>query len=178
MASSPAATQDATQIIKRSIAFRAKYRQGQGPGPSVMRMGPGLAVPHPKNRGGDPVVSLRTKQLAGCIAKAGFDAEEVKSCAVAVASPKTTRGGGAVRSFQDLFEQQTANDPDMAKKIGDMPACIGTLSHSHVNCVLRNILAGMRGCNCEAPQGACACDPSLKLWARIGLSQCSQHRFA
>ena len=123
-------------------------------------MGPGLAVPHPSNRGGDPVVSLRTKQLAGFVAQVGFDATEVKSCAVAVQDP-ATRGGGD--TYQELFERQTANDPDMAKQIGGIDACIGTLSHSHLNCVLRNIQAGMRGCACGRPEGgACACERGLK----------------
>ena len=168
MASSSATKQPDTQIIKTSIAYRAKYRLGQGPEPTIMMMAPGLAVPHPKNRGGDPVVSLRTKQLAGFIANAGFDAVEVKSCAIAVKDDATrggggsTRGGGVGPSFQASFEAQTANDPDMAKQIGGLDACIGTLSHSHLNCVLRNIQAGMHGCVCGVPEGACACEPTLK----------------
>ena len=41
-------------------------------------------VPHPKNRGGDPVKSLRTMQLNGTITVDGYDSVEANSNAVAV----------------------------------------------------------------------------------------------
>ena len=75
---------DHVQVIKKSIAFRAKYRAKQGEGPTLQRYSPALAVPHPKNRGGDGVKSLRTKQLTSSIARDGCDPIEGNSNAVAV----------------------------------------------------------------------------------------------
>ena len=56
------------QIIKKGIALRAKYRVEQGDTPTIKVFAPPLVVPHGKNRGGDPVKSLRTRQLSGTIA--------------------------------------------------------------------------------------------------------------
>ena len=73
-----------TQIIKKSIAMRAKYRLNQGAGPTFRLLPPGLVVPHPRNRGGDPVKSLRTKELSGTVLVDGCDPLEACSNAVAV----------------------------------------------------------------------------------------------
>ena len=73
-----------TQMIKRSLAWRAKYRLDQGPGPSFRVLSPHLVVPHPRNRGGDPVKSLRTKELSGTVVVDGCDPLEACSNAVAV----------------------------------------------------------------------------------------------
>ena len=73
-----------TQLIKRSIAYRAKFRLDQGPGPTFRVLSPGLVVPHPRNRGGGPVKSLRTKELSGTILNDGCDPLEACSNAVAV----------------------------------------------------------------------------------------------
>ena len=73
-----------TQMIKRSIMFRAKYRLEQGPGPTYRVLSPHIVVPHPRNRGGDLVKSLRTRKLAGSISYDGCDPTESCSNAVAV----------------------------------------------------------------------------------------------
>ena len=73
-----------TQMIKRSIAFRAKYRLEQGPGPTYRVLSPQIVVPHPRNRGGDLVKSLRTKQLSATVVVDGCDPLEACSNAVAV----------------------------------------------------------------------------------------------
>ena len=73
-----------TQMIKRSIIFRAKYRLEQGPGPTYRVFPPQIVVPHPRNRGGDPVKSLRTKELSGTILVDGCDPLEACGNAVAV----------------------------------------------------------------------------------------------
>ena len=72
------------QMIKKSICWRAKYRLEQGSGPTLRVLSPGLVVPHPCNRGGDPVKSLRTKELSGTILNDGCDPLEACSNAVAV----------------------------------------------------------------------------------------------
>ncbi len=75
---------DSTQVIKRSIIFHAKYRLEQGTGPTYRVLSPQIVVPHPRNRGGDPVKSLRTKELSGTVVFDGCDPLEACSNAVAV----------------------------------------------------------------------------------------------
>ena len=36
----------------------------------------------------------------------------------------------------------------MMKKFGSISVVVGTLSHGHFNCVMRNILGGQKGCEC------------------------------
>ena len=81
------------QLIKRSIAWRAKYRKGQGPGPCIKKFPPSMCVPHPCNRGGDPVVSLRTRQLGNTMGTEGYDLTEASTSAVAVQENEKHRGG-------------------------------------------------------------------------------------
>ena len=74
-----------TQMIKKSICWRAKYRLDQEvPGPTLRVLSPQIVVPHPRNRGGDPVKSLRTKELTATILNDGCDPLEACSNAVAV----------------------------------------------------------------------------------------------
>ena len=54
-------------------------------------MYPLLVVPHPKNRGGGPVKSLRTKQLHGTVAVNGYDPIEANVNAVAVEDKPVVR---------------------------------------------------------------------------------------
>ncbi len=72
------------KLIKKSIAYRAKYRLDQGPTPTMQVFSPALVVPHPKNRAGDPVKSLRTMELGQTVGKDGCDPVEANSTAVAV----------------------------------------------------------------------------------------------
>ena len=56
-------------------------------------MGVLSVVPHPRNRSGDPVKSLRTMQLNGTVAKEGYDPVEANSSGVAVEQkPAVARG--------------------------------------------------------------------------------------
>ena len=86
-------TDRATQKIKQSIAFRAKYRVDES-----KTMSPLLIVPHPKNRGGDPVKSLITMHLNATIAVEGYDTIEANSNGVAVQEKPAVAGGGLGRS--------------------------------------------------------------------------------
>ena len=137
---------NSVQVIKASIAFRAKYRLDLSmPTPTIKHYSPALAVPHPKNRGGDPVKSIRTMQLSGDIVRDGCDPIEANSNAVAVEQNPNIRSD---ESFQALFEKKIIVDPDMTPKIMNINAVIGTLAHSHLNCTMRNMSAGTRGCEC------------------------------
>ena len=161
------------QIIKRSIAYRAKYRLGLGDTPTYKIVAPLLVVPHPRNRGGVPVTSLRTKELIGTIVKEACDEVEANSSAVAVeerpldiaAGPPPPNGNPRWRSFQADYEKGIANDASMAKRGTGITAVLGSLSHGHFNCGCRNIICGMPGCECPThgdgdARAECKCKPS------------------
>ena len=148
--------------IKRSIAYRAKYRKGQGETPLYKVFPPGLVVPHPKNRGGDPCVSQRTRELGNTVMGDGCDPLDAKSSAVAVEEfPASEQKKPDWASLQNHFQSQVkGKDPHMACCQDGMSALIGSLSHSHWNCLSRNIGAGMYGCECKSRGdggGGCNC---------------------
>ena len=158
----------AIQLIKQSIALRAKYRKGQGPTPCIKMFSPALAVPHPRNRGGDPVVSMRTRELGNFIAREGNDPMEAASSAVAVEghAGKTAADWG---DFQIHFEGQVAKkDHAMAARVNGISAVIGTLSHGHWNCLARNITAGKKAARATravvTAKGAAAIARSNLFW--------------
>ena len=143
------------RAIKKSIAYRAKYRYGQGETPYVKLYPPGLVVPHPNNRGGDPCVSRRTIDLGNTVAADGCDPMDAQSSAVAVedAAPDAALKP-AWGSFQKHFDKQVkGKDPHMAPNVAGMTAMIGSLSHSHWNCLSRNIGTGQFGCACKSSRG-------------------------
>ena len=113
-----------SQKIKQSIAFRAKYRVDPK---NLQVMSPLLVVPHPKNRGGDPVKSLHTMQLNATVAVEGYDPIEANCNAVAV-EDKPAVAGGSGHYFQDEFAKQVKADPDMAERGSGMVATAGSLS--------------------------------------------------
>ena len=86
--------------------------------------------------------SIRTKQLSGIVARDGCDIVEANGSAVAVEDSPSAPW------FQSHFEGQIKFDPDMMKKFGSISAVIGTLSHGHFNCVMRNMLGCQKGCEC------------------------------
>jgi len=110
-----------SQKIKQSIAYRAKYRKNK------QVMSPLLVVPHPKNRGGDPVKSLRSMQLNAAVTVEGFDPIEANCNAVAVEDKPAVAGGGSGHYFQDEFAKQVKADPDMAERGSGMVATAGSL---------------------------------------------------
>ena len=95
----------------------------------------------------------------------GCDPLEANSNAVAVAEQPddarqrvTKDGNPRWRSFQDHFQEQIAADPDMAAKGSGITATLGSLSHSHFNCKMRNMMCGKRGCDCKEQRGHfCKC---------------------
>ena len=117
--------------------------------------------------------SIRTIQLSGTIARDGCDILEANANAVAVednlAKPK----------FQLHFEEQIKFDPNMTKKLGNISVAIGTLSHGHFNCTMRNMLGGQKGCECgstvvegtakEKPQCKCLCKATLDMEGRFSM---------
>ena len=57
-----------TQIIKKSIGHRAKYRVRVG----LNKYPPSHVVPHPHNRGGAVIIPTRLRQLGGTITLEGI----------------------------------------------------------------------------------------------------------
>ena len=144
MVNLPAEAEQQQQIIKRSIAYRAKYRVNQdSPEPTFTVYGPWSVVPHPKNRGGVPVSSLRTKELTGVIVMEACDVNEANNSAVAVEEqPQNGPRAADWQSFQSLFETAVSSDAFMAKRGPSTSAVLRSLSHGHINCCCRNILCG------------------------------------
>ena len=132
-------------IIKKSIAYRAKYRV------TSKQISPLFVVPHPCNRGGDPVKSLRTKQLSGNLVTDGYDPTEAQSNAVAVEQKSDGSPHMRWKSFQDHFANNVQLDPDMAWKGEGIIATTASLAHSHLNCTNRNVICGKNGCECPEP---------------------------
>ena len=59
------------RIIKQSLCDRAKYKLL-----AIASIHPMAVVPHPKNRGGDAVKFIRTKELAGSLVEEGYDMQQ------------------------------------------------------------------------------------------------------
>ena len=145
------ATASTTQIIKQSICFRAKYRVD----PKKV-ISPLSVVPHPKNRGGGPTKSLRTMELNGTVTKEGYDPVEANSNGVSV-EEKPAVAGGTGSFFQEVFTGKLKTDPDMLERGEGIVAIAGSLSHSHLNCGMRNIIGGKKGCECPQDRTKCEC---------------------
>ena len=139
---SQSTTQSTTPLIKQSICWRAKYRTEKKAIPPLK------VVPHPCNR---DVKSLRTKELNGTIVYDGYDTIEANVNAVLVEDKPAVAGGTCF--FQEEFVKNLKNDPDMMQ---GSDALGGSLSHSHLNCLMRNILGKKRGCECQ-DKNVCCC---------------------
>ena len=112
-------------------------------------MCPWMVVPHPKNRGDDQVNSLRLRQLTGTLAVEGYDPVEANSNGVVVQEKPAVVGKNS-DLFQSAFAEKMKTDPDVAEQIDGILATVASLSHSHLNVALRNILGGKRGCECSS----------------------------
>ena len=172
------AQQTDAQVIKRSIAYRAKYRLENSDSPTLRTTHPLMVVPHTRNRGGMAVTSLRTKELVGAIVRDACDVHEANSSAVAVEAPPQQhphQRPDESKSFQAEFEARIATDLDMAKSGQGIVATLGSLSHSHFNCGCRNIICGKPGCECDTRGGGevctCAASPILDASGNYSLSK-------
>ena len=180
----PVEAEQQQQIIKRSIALRAKYRVNEdSPEPTFTVYGPWSVVPHPKNRGGVPVSSLRTKELTGVIVMEACDVNEANNSAVAVEDCPQDGPRAFLQSFQSLFEKAVSNDVFMAKRGPGTSAVVGSLSHGHFNCSCRNILGGEFGCECRitrddvfaGKQCRCKASPILEADGTYSMAKLQAH---
>ena len=69
-----------------------------------------------------------------------YDSREANLSAVAVEENPQLQG-----YFQDEFAKNVELDPDVAVQDSGIVASFGSLSHSHLNCCMRNILCGKKG---------------------------------
>ena len=125
-----------TQIIKQSIAFRAKYEII-----AEQYWPPFRVVTHPQNRGGDPIKQQRLRELTGKLVVDGVDPIEANMNGVCVAATGN--------NFQDAFVKSIEGAEDDIAATDGSAALGGSLSHSHLNCTLRNVGGGKRGCECD-----------------------------
>lgn len=130
--SAPVSSKPEIGIIKRALAWRAKYKL------RTERVPPGLVVPHPKNRGGEPMAPLRVQELFEGVHKDGFDPQEANVNAVAV------EDNPAKPVFQTCFEQRHAfAQNELALRVHGQTATRGSLSHTHLNQTFRNAAGGI-----------------------------------
>ena len=144
---------DSAKILKQAAAYIVKYRVH-----NTKWLSSWAVVLHPKNRGGEAVKSLRTKQIVGNIAQKGYDTIDASYRARVVEAEPVPAGQPTF--FQQTFEDRVKADSDIAVAGDELFACCGSLSHSRLNCAKRNILAGKRGC---------MCDDSISRWRERGV---------
>ena len=118
------------QLIRVACALRSKYRKG-----SKVRLPPCLVGFHPQNRGGAKLSGLRVLELTRNLLEKGFDDEEA-DC------------GGIVVECATMVMVYNANacsgDPLLIATVDGKSLQFGTLAHSHLNQVLKNIGGGLK----------------------------------
>jgi hypothetical protein len=120
------------KVVKLAAALRMKYRRPGG----LVRIPVEQVAFHPCNRDGRPPSGARCIELCKDILDVGFDAGEADSNGVLVAAkPGSTH-------FQDFYSMAAEVDTLLAPAVA---GCImfGSLSHSHLHQILRNVRAGM-----------------------------------
>ena len=98
-----------TKIIKQSLQYRAKYKSKRQPSKQTFLCG--QIVPHPSNRGGEAIRSLRTKCFVADILHAGCDSVEASVDAMAVEIDVDPSGCPSSK-FSHFFHANTGSDPD------------------------------------------------------------------
>ena len=154
-------------MIRQAAAFRIKYRQVGSP----FRFPVEMVGFHPCNRDGQPPNGMRCLELCKDILSIGYDSGEADSGGIVVQEkPGSTR----LHEFNTLA---CADDPLLSAVAG----CIsyGSLSHSHLHQILRNIKFGAKCTGLPAVAGTDDCfsmdllrsvDPSFAHAAVTGLS--------
>ena len=135
--------------MKKAAALRMKYRRAGG---SVV-LSCDMVGFHPFNRDGQAPNGERCRALLAEILQFGFDAAEANHEGVAVADEP---GSSYIHDFN--FKACEA-DELLALVVAAKCIRVGSLSHSHLHQVLRNVRAGVK---CGLP-GVCTADASLSL---------------
>ena len=119
-------------LIQQAILLRAKCRV------SFARVGPIHIGFHPANRNGEPPSAERCLSLLKDILGQGFDPNEADCNAVLV---QEAPGSVSINHFN--AKACDGND-QLAPSVGGIAVTYGSLSHSHLNQVFKNIMAGLR----------------------------------
>ena len=119
---------DPFTLSDRSEALRAKYHVG------MCRIPPQLIAFHPANRGGQAPNGERCVELLKGILRNGYDPKDGDHEGILV---QEAPSGREVQAFNDHALQ---GDPLLTPSIEGVAASYGSLSHSHLNQVFKNIL--------------------------------------
>ena len=137
-----------TMVIKKSCVHRAKYEIE-----NEVHISPLGVVPHPMNRGGDPVKVLRCRSITKDVAMHGCDVTEAEQNAVLIESPPDKEAADEVRrvccnpDYDEHFAEHALEGNDMCIKYGTQIEG-GSVSHSHLNVTLRNVQTAKVGGEC------------------------------
>ena len=121
-------------LIKRAAALRLKYRRVGG----KVRLAVALVGFHPANRDGTPPNGERCKRICTDVLQIGFDEVEANHEGVCVAEEvgsSRTHAYNVASCSRDVLLADVSAGADMI--------CFGSLSHSHLHQVLRNVDAGV-----------------------------------
>ena len=157
-----------SKVIKASLAYRAKYKSKRHRPKMVLQSW--QIVPHPKNRCGEPIRTLKTKTLAGDILYNGYDPTEATVDSVVVevgldASKKPLNDFRQHFHASQKFDTDHYYDPDFVIEFAGV-------SHNSKNLCERNIKHGMPGCSCDpvaATLDKCSCHAKPILEEKGGL---------
>jgi len=132
---------DKKQLIRKAASLRVKYRISD----DLLRIPVEQVGFHPQNRHGQHMNSERCRTLCKSIVELGFDVEEANSAGVVV----------QVEPGSDHFLQVNRDHCDGDNGLAPVnherggSLAYGTLSHSHLHQILKNIKAGVHG-DCES----------------------------
>ena len=143
----PSVVAEHTMVIKKSCCYRARFQTGLD-----VHISPHGVVPHPGNRGGDPCKLLRCRSIVKDIIVNGCDVPEAEWNAVLIESPPAdkfdqVRAAGFNPDYDAHFAENVIDPLGMCVRHGPRIKG-GSVSHSHLNVTLRNVVAGMVGCEC------------------------------
>ncbi|MCP4241799.1 MAG: hypothetical protein GY772_14660 [bacterium] len=121
-------------IMARAAAFRVKYRMSS----ALTRIPVEQVGFHPCNRDGQPPNGERCLELCRAILEMGYDACEADSAGVVVA---------AVPGSEEIlrFNREACSGDDLLADVRVPFLGYGSLSHSHLNQIMKNIKAGVAG---------------------------------
>ena len=134
-------------LVRQAAAFRTKYRVSD----SLLRLPISQVGFHRHNRDGQPVSGLRCESLLKELLHYGFDVSEANTGGIVVAA-------GGSDSIEHFNIGACAGDGKLAPVVTGFIK-YGSLSHSHLHQVLKNIAAGVRA---DVP-GICSGDGYLSL---------------
>ena len=121
-------------LIRRAAGLRIKYRTRD----VLVRLPLDQVGFHPKNRDGQPPNGERCCQLTDDIVRLGFDRDEADAGGVCVEQKPGTFTIAAFNLKACELDLYHATPKDEC-------ICFGSLSHSHLHQVLKNIRAGIKG---------------------------------